>query len=55
MQYAYLNKRTLDLKTEINKLKELICYYLATYAKLMIRNIAFIALIKEGGPFTRDL
>lgn len=55
VRYAYSNERTLDLETEMDELRELICQYLAAYAELTTRHTAFLALMEEGGPFARDL
>jgi hypothetical protein len=55
VRYAYSNERTPDLENEMDELRELICLYLAAYAELTTRHTAFMALMEEGGPFSRDL
>jgi hypothetical protein len=55
VRYTYSNERTPDLETEMDELRELICYYLAAYVELTTRHTAFMALVEEGGPFARDL
>jgi len=53
VRYAYSNERTLDLETEMDELRELICQYLAAYAELTTWHTSFPALMEEERPFSR--
>ncbi|KAH6667258.1 hypothetical protein B0J14DRAFT_186701 [Halenospora varia] len=53
VRYAY--ERTPDLSTKTDGLRELICHYVAANAELTAKDMMFLALIEEGGPFARDL
>jgi hypothetical protein len=47
----YLNGSTLDLKTNINKLRKLISLYIATNVEIILKHTLFIKLIKGKGAF----
>jgi hypothetical protein len=50
-----LDSLTPDLKTNINGLKKLISFYLATNIEIISEYTSFIVLIKGGGAFMQDL
>jgi hypothetical protein len=55
VRYAYTDERTLDKESGMDDLRELICLYIIASAKLTAEHTAFMALMEEGGPLTRDL
>ncbi|XMA20292.1 hypothetical protein WAI453_013083 [Rhynchosporium graminicola] len=55
MFVRYVYERTPDLRTKLDGLRELICHYIGTNTRLTAEGTTFLALIEEGGAFTRDL
>jgi hypothetical protein len=54
-QYIYLDSSTLDLETNIDRLRKLISLYIAANVKIILKHTLFIELIKGRGAFMRDL
>jgi hypothetical protein len=50
----YLNNSTLNLKTNIDRLRKLISLYIAANVEIILKYTSFIELIKGGGAFMRD-
>ena len=55
VRYIYSNERTPDLEFGIDKLRELICYYIVTNSTVTSEHAAFAALLKEEGDLASDL
>ncbi|KAG9228013.1 hypothetical protein BJ875DRAFT_390272, partial [Amylocarpus encephaloides] len=54
-RYTYLDSSTLDLETNIDRLRKLISLYLATNVEIISEYTSFIVLIKGGGAVVQDL
>ncbi len=54
-RYAYSDENTPDLNTAIDRLRNLVCQYVAAYAEVISEHPTFIKMIEEGGAFARDL
>jgi hypothetical protein len=54
-RYVYLDGSTPDLETEIDRLRKLICLYIAANVEVVSEHTSFMDLIKGGGAFVRDL
>ena len=46
---------TPDLENGMDKLRALICQYIAANAQVVSKSAVFTDLIEEGGAFARDL
>ena len=55
IRYTYLDSLTLDLETNINRLRKLISLYIATNIKIISEYTSFMELIKGRSAFIRDL
>jgi hypothetical protein len=55
VRYTYLDSSTLDLETNIDKLRKLISLYIATNVEIISEYTSFMESIKGGGAFVRDL
>jgi hypothetical protein len=54
-QHTYLDNSTLDLETNIDRLRKLILLYIAANVEVISEYTSFIELIEGRGAFMRDL
>jgi hypothetical protein len=54
-RYVYLDSSTPDLKTKIDRLRKLICLYIAANVEVVSEHTSFMDLIEGRGAFVRDL
>lgn len=51
----YIYSGTFHLEHGIDKLREMICYYIATYSSITSEHATFAAMLKEEGDLASDL
>jgi len=54
VRYTYSDERIPDLINGIDKLRELVCCYIASRTEVSLLHNSFLTLLVEGGPFVRD-